>query len=245
MGTSTMARSPQPRSRTGTPAGGESEGAKRARLSHNASATDKQAAALEKLLADPDKPVHIPQGSRERGIRPPKDMIRNVQGSSAGAGSGEFHVYKESRRREYERLKLMDEADAKKRAELEALERQMKFAEEAEAKTAKNRAKRQRKRAAKGGKGPKKDEDADSGPEGGPSQAAADADDPASKRRKVMFKSAEEREGDEDDDDDEQQQHASFGLSAGADVPSRRDYGTDLASAPVAPEAGISIRDED
>lgn len=87
-------------------------------MSHNASATDKQAAALEKLLADPDKPVHIPQGSRERGIRPPKDMIRNVQGSSAGAGSGEFHVYKESRRREYERLKLMDEADAKVRLDL-------------------------------------------------------------------------------------------------------------------------------
>ena len=28
-------------------------------------------------------------------------------------GSGEFHVYKQSRRREYERLKAMDEEDAK------------------------------------------------------------------------------------------------------------------------------------
>lgn len=36
-------------------------------------------------------------------------MMKNVQGSSAGAGSGEFHVYKQNRRREYERLKLMDE----------------------------------------------------------------------------------------------------------------------------------------
>jgi hypothetical protein len=36
-------------------------------------------------------------------------MMKNVQGSSAGAGSGEFHVYKASRRREYERLKIMDE----------------------------------------------------------------------------------------------------------------------------------------
>lgn len=35
--------------------------------------------------------------------------MKNVQGSSAGAGSGEFHVYKQNRRREYERLKLMDE----------------------------------------------------------------------------------------------------------------------------------------
>lgn len=36
-------------------------------------------------------------------------MMKNVQGSSAGAGSGEFHVYKAGRRREYERLKAMDE----------------------------------------------------------------------------------------------------------------------------------------
>lgn len=28
-------------------------------------------------------------------------------------GSGEFHVYKQARRREYERLKLMEEEDAK------------------------------------------------------------------------------------------------------------------------------------
>ena len=36
--------------------------------------------------------------------------MKNVQGSSAGAGSGEFHVYKASRRREYERLKLLEDA---------------------------------------------------------------------------------------------------------------------------------------
>lgn len=39
-------------------------------------------------------------------------MMKNVQGSSAGAGSGEFHVYKASRRREYERLKLMEDEAA-------------------------------------------------------------------------------------------------------------------------------------
>lgn len=39
--------------------------------------------------------------------------MKNVQGSSAGAGSGEFHVYKASRRREYERLQLMEEEAAK------------------------------------------------------------------------------------------------------------------------------------
>jgi hypothetical protein len=40
-------------------------------------------------------------------VRAPVEMMKNVQGSSAGAGSGEFHVYKQSRRREYERLKIM------------------------------------------------------------------------------------------------------------------------------------------
>ena len=38
-----------------------------------------------------------------------REMMKNVQGSSAGAGSGEFHVYKASRRREYERLKMMED----------------------------------------------------------------------------------------------------------------------------------------
>ena len=42
-------------------------------------------------------------------------MMKNVQGSSAGAGSGEFHVYKASRRREYERLKMMEEQAQKVR----------------------------------------------------------------------------------------------------------------------------------
>ena len=48
-------------------------------------------------------------------LPPPPEIVSNVQGSSAGAGSGEFHVYKASRRREYERLKLMDEEAQKVR----------------------------------------------------------------------------------------------------------------------------------
>ena len=38
-------------------------------------------------------------------------MVKNVQGSASAAGSGEFHVYKHSRRREYERLKMMETKD--------------------------------------------------------------------------------------------------------------------------------------
>ena len=70
-------------------------------------------AQLERLLKNPDKPVVLPEPPKEKTVRPPKDMVKNVQGSSAGAGSGEFHVYKASRRREYERIKLMEDEKAK------------------------------------------------------------------------------------------------------------------------------------
>lgn len=76
---------------------------------HALTGVEKQRAQLEKLLKDPSKPVALPAPPKEKTIRPPREMMKNVQGSSAGAGSGEFHVYKANRRREYERLKLMDE----------------------------------------------------------------------------------------------------------------------------------------
>lgn len=78
-------------------------------LRHAATPLDKQRVQLEKLLKDPAKPAYIPPPPKDKAIRPAREMMKNVQGSSAGAGSGEFHVYKASRRREYERLKMMDE----------------------------------------------------------------------------------------------------------------------------------------
>lgn len=76
---------------------------------HASTPLDKQRAQLEKLLKDPSKPAYIPPPPKEKTVRPAREMMKNVQGSSAGAGSGEFHVYKASRRREYERLKLMED----------------------------------------------------------------------------------------------------------------------------------------
>lgn len=74
---------------------------------------EKQRSQLDKLLKDPQKPAYIPPPPKEKTVRPAREMMQNVQGSSAGAGSGEFHVYKASRRREYERLKILEEEAAK------------------------------------------------------------------------------------------------------------------------------------
>jgi hypothetical protein len=87
---------------------------------HRPTAVEKQRMQLNKLLKDPSKPAAVPTPSKEKTLRPPREMMKNVQGSSAGAGSGEFHVYKQNRRREYERLKLMDEK-AKKASKLACL----------------------------------------------------------------------------------------------------------------------------
>lgn len=55
-------------------------------------AADLQRHTLAKLFADPDKPVHIPPPPPEgvRKLRDPRETMKNVQGSSAGAGSGAF-----------------------------------------------------------------------------------------------------------------------------------------------------------
>lgn len=68
-----------------------------------------QANAIGKLFKNPDKPVSLPEPSKEKTIKPPPDIVKNVSSSTAGAGSGEFHVYKQARQREYERLSIMAE----------------------------------------------------------------------------------------------------------------------------------------
>ena len=76
-------------------------------------ASEQQASQLARLLANPTKAAYIPDAPQVKELRAPKEMMKNVQGSSAGAGSGEFHVYKQARRREYERIRLMEEEDEK------------------------------------------------------------------------------------------------------------------------------------
>lgn len=124
---------------------------KRARGANTALAA--QANEIETLFLDPSRPVTLPPPSTEKksSLPPPPEIVANVQGSSAGAGSGEFHVYKASRRREYERLRLMDE-EAKKEEENERWAREERERKERdEERTRKNREKRNKKKAKKGG----------------------------------------------------------------------------------------------
>ncbi|CBQ68701.1 conserved hypothetical protein [Sporisorium reilianum SRZ2] len=112
------------------------------------SAHERQAQAISKLLANPDKEIRIPDGPKEKSIRPPRDVMKNVTGSSAGAGSGEFHVYKQQRRREYERIQLMEEQNQKLKEQEEFDRKRAEAQHKDEAKTDKNRAKREKKKLA-------------------------------------------------------------------------------------------------
>lgn len=111
-----------------------------------------QAATVEALFAKPDQEIRIPSTSDALSKRlraAPPEIVANVQGSSAGAGSGEFHVYKASRRREYERLREMD-GDLKREKEQEEFERDRSAREKKdEEKTRKNREKREKMKARK------------------------------------------------------------------------------------------------
>ncbi len=106
-------------------------------------------AHVEALFADPSREVVLPAPARAKTLAPPPEIVANVQGSSAGAGSGEFHVYKASRRREYERLRLMDEEVRKEKADAEFEAKQEERRKVDEAKTNKNKARREKQKARK------------------------------------------------------------------------------------------------
>ncbi|KAF9149391.1 hypothetical protein BG015_008819 [Linnemannia schmuckeri] len=116
-------------------------------IKHHLTPLELQKKQLDKLLEKIDKPVRIPERPRAKPInREPKDYVKNIQGSSAGAGSGDFHVYRAGRRREYARLKQMDEESKEEREQREYEEKMQAKRAEDEEKTEKNRNKRQRRK---------------------------------------------------------------------------------------------------
>ncbi|CEL07543.1 Putative DUF1168 domain-containing protein [Aspergillus calidoustus] len=114
-----------------------------------------QASQIEHLFRDPSKEIRLPTASQQRtasSLPAPPEIVANVQGSSAGAGSGEFHVYKASRRREYERLKLMQQEVDREKNESEWAKKMEETRKKDEEKTEKNRKRREKRNAAKRGK---------------------------------------------------------------------------------------------
>ncbi|XP_047503214.1 PRKR-interacting protein 1 homolog [Pieris napi] len=105
-------------------------------------ATDLQRLRLEKLMKNPEKPVLIPERRKDKSLAPPPDFVRNVMGSSAGAGSGEFHVYRHLRRKEYARQKFIQEKSEKEKLDDAYHNRIEENKRKAEERTAKKRAKR-------------------------------------------------------------------------------------------------------
>ncbi|KAF9164082.1 hypothetical protein BGX21_000997 [Mortierella sp. AD011] len=122
---------------------GEIKGPKK----HHFTPLELQKKQLDKLLEKIDKPVLIPERSNQtRAPKEPRDYVKNVQGSSAGAGSGEFHVYRAMRRREYARLKNMELESKEEREQREHEEKINAMRAADEEKTEKNRNKRQKRK---------------------------------------------------------------------------------------------------
>lgn len=95
-------------------------------------------------MRNPDKAAPIPDRPKEWNPRAPPEFVRDVMGSSAGAGSGEFHVYRHLRRREYQRQDFLDKIADKLDEDQQYLDKVEKNKQEAEERTAKRRKKREK-----------------------------------------------------------------------------------------------------
>ena len=80
-------------------------------------------------------------------MRPEK--VVNPYGSTAGANSGDFHLYRQTRAREMERMKQLTEEEKERMKDMEFQNKIKRDREEVEKKTEKKRKKRQKQKEAK------------------------------------------------------------------------------------------------
>ncbi|KAF5899828.1 PRKR-interacting protein 1, partial [Clarias magur] len=105
---------------------------------------EEQRLKLEKLMRNPDKPAPVPERPKEWSPRAAPEFVRDVMGSSAGAGSGEFHVYRHLRRREYQRQDFLDRLSEKQKLDEDYQEKIKENQMAADERTAKRRKKREK-----------------------------------------------------------------------------------------------------
>ncbi|KAK4472062.1 hypothetical protein MN116_005435 [Schistosoma mekongi] len=123
---------------------------------------------IERFFAHPEEAIVAPELIQPQLPKPPPEFVRNVWGSAAGVGSGDFHIYRGIRRREYTRLEMIEKNAEEERLNKEFQMKQKELNDLAAEKTAKKRAKRQMKKAKRIAKrklkpkpGCKSDEDSD------------------------------------------------------------------------------------
>nr|CAH8845888.1 unnamed protein product [Trichobilharzia regenti] len=102
---------------------------------------------IERFFAHPEEAIVSPQLTQPQLPKAPPEFVRNVWGSAAGVGSGDFHIYRGIRRREYARLELIEKTAEEELLDKEFQLRQKELQDLAAEKTAKKRAKRQMKKA--------------------------------------------------------------------------------------------------
>ncbi|XP_065651100.1 PRKR-interacting protein 1 homolog isoform X1 [Hydra vulgaris] len=111
--------------------------------------TDIQRRKIDKLMSDPTKEPYIPEPRKEWKPREPAEFVRHVMGSSAGAGSGEFHVYRGIRRREARRNEYLDKKGLKDELDeefkIKLIENEVKSNKNTEKKRLKRQKKKQKK----------------------------------------------------------------------------------------------------
>ncbi|KAH6575464.1 hypothetical protein BASA50_005493 [Batrachochytrium salamandrivorans] len=139
---STNVKPKRPADATDSDEGGESNHGRKIRPK---TILEAHKAQLDRLMNRVDKDIVLPNRPSDKPRAPRKEaahIVRNIQGSSAGAGSGEFHVYRALRRKENTRLKALDDAAQREEDRQEYEKRQLDLRTKEAEKTNKNREKR-------------------------------------------------------------------------------------------------------
>ena len=104
--------------------------------------TDFQRLKIERMMKDPDRPISIPERPQGTKLSKAPEFVREVMGSSAAAGSGEFHVYRGIRRREQKRNQFFEALSQEEEQRRQFQEKLLNNEALADLKTAKKRQKR-------------------------------------------------------------------------------------------------------